>query len=62
MCKSELCYAQFIVPDTNGIGKTLPAYPEEVKNIYPRESLSAENAAKIPCIQVLGIYKVCFER
>lgn len=44
------------------IGKTLPAYPEEVKNIYPKESFSVENAAKIPCVQVLGTYKVCFER
>ena len=44
------------------IGKTLPAYPEAVRTIYPRERFSAENAAKIPCIQVLGAYKVCFER
>ena len=64
----EFCDCGFIWKfsenDAHGIsmGKTLPAYPEEVKNIYPRESLSAKNAAKIPCIQVLGTYKVCFER
>lgn len=44
------------------IGKTLPAHPEEIKTIYPREAFSAENAAKIPCMQVLGTYKVSFER
>lgn len=55
---------KFAENDAHGksMGKTLPAYPKEVKNIYPREHLSAENAAKIPCIQVLGTYKVCFER
>lgn len=44
------------------MGKTLPAYPQEIRNIYAREALSAENAAKIPCVQVLGAYMVCFER
>lgn len=44
------------------MGKTLPAYPSEVKTLYPKVSLSAEHAAAIPCIQVLGTYKVCFER
>lgn len=55
---------KFAENDAHGksIGKTLPAYSEEVKNIYPKENLSAENAAKIPCVQVLGTYKVCFER
>lgn len=55
---------KFTENDAHGksIGKTLPAYPTEVKNIYPRESFSAENAAKIPCIHVLGTYVVCFER
>lgn len=44
------------------IRKTLPAHPTEVKKLYPRERFSVENAAKIPCIQVLGTYKVSFER
>ena len=44
------------------IGKTLPAVPSEVKTVYPRQSLTAENAAKIPCEQVLGAYVVRFER
>lgn len=55
---------KFAANDAHGksLGKTLPAYPSEVKNIYPRAAFSAENAAKIPCIQVLGTYMVCFER
>lgn len=44
------------------IGKTLPAIPTEVVNVYPKESFTAENAAKIPCQQVLGAYLVVFER
>ena len=35
---------------------------EEQKTIYPREAFTAENAAKIPCRQALGTYKVIFER
>lgn len=55
---------KFTVGDAHGksMGKTLPAYPTEAKNIYPRERFSAENAARIPCVQVLGTYMVCFER
>ena len=44
------------------LGKTLPAIPSEVKTVYPREALTAENAARIPCEQVLGAYAVRFER
>lgn len=43
-------------------GVTLPAYPEEEKNTYPREAFTVANAAKIPCTQVLGAYVVKFER
>ena len=32
------------------------------KQIYSREAFTAENAAKIPCRQGLGTYKVIFER
>lgn len=50
--------------DANGksIGKTLPAIPTEVINVYPKECFTVENAAKIPCEQVLGTYVVVFER
>ena len=44
------------------LGKTLPAHPTEIKNNYPKEQFSVENAVRIPCIQVLGTYMVCFER
>ena len=43
-------------------GVTLPAFFEEPKNHYPKQVLSAENAAAIPCIQVLGSYRVEFCR
>ena len=44
------------------IGKTLPAFSEEVKNIYPKRAFTPENAAAIPCDMVLGSYMVEFER
>ena len=44
------------------IGKTLPAYPTEVRTVYPREALTPENAARLPCLQVLGAYCVCLDR
>lgn len=44
------------------IGETLPAYPEDVKNLYPKADFTVENAAVIPCNQVLGTYVVKFER
>ncbi len=44
------------------VGATLPAIPMPVKNIYPKENFSVENAAVIPCNQVLGTYAVEFER
>ncbi len=43
-------------------GKTLPAFPTEVKTVYPRQAFTYENAAVIPCDQVLGTYVVCFDR
>ena len=44
------------------IGKTLPAIPTKVANVYPRKAFTVENAAKIPCEQVLGTYLVIFDR
>ncbi len=43
-------------------GKTLPAFPSDVKAVYPRRALTVENAATIPCDQVLGTYVVVFRR
>ena len=54
----------FSEDDAHGvsIGKTLPAIPTEIVNVYPKETFTVENAAKIPCEQVLGTYLVKFER
>ena len=63
----EFCDCSFRWLIENGacgesIGATLPAYPEEVKNIYPKSDFTIKNAAEIPCNQVLGTYVVKFER
>ena len=42
--------------------KTLPAFPEEKQHSYEKRELTAENAAQIPCRQVLGTYIVRFKR
>ena len=44
------------------IGKTLPAIASEPKPRCPKKMLTAQNAAEIPCEQVLGSYVVRFER
>ena len=44
------------------IGRTLPAIPKEVVNVYPKQDFTVENAASIKCEQVLGTYKVVFNR
>lgn len=43
-------------------GKTMKAFFTEVKTIYDRQEFTPENAAAIPCRQVLGAYVVKFER
>ena len=44
------------------IGKTLPAVATAIQNIYPKSDFTLKNAAAIPCQQVLGAYKVEFDR
>lgn len=44
------------------IGKTLSAYPAQIKNVYPRKEFTVKNAVVIPCEQVLGTYVVIFDR
>ena len=44
------------------LGKTLPAIPEEETTHYEKAAFTVENAAVIPCAQVLGTYQVTFER
>ena len=55
---------KFTDHDAHGVstGKTLPAYPTKPKIVYPKESFTVQNAAKIPCIQVLGTYSISFNR
>lgn len=43
-------------------GKSVPAIPTEPEYVYPKQALTAENAAKIPCEQILGSYMVRFVR
>ena len=43
------------------LGKTLPAIPEGETTHYEKAAFTVENAAVIPCKQVLGAYQVTFE-
>lgn len=64
----EFCDCEFSWHYPNGkaggksTGVTLPAYPSEPKVVYPKVDFTPENAAAIPCQQVLGSYVVVFER
>lgn len=62
-CNCEFAW-RFHAGDASGrsIGKTLPAFIEESRAEYDRQELTAENAASIPCRQVLGAYIVRFVR
>jgi hypothetical protein len=42
------------------IDKSIPAFYETQSKEYKKEALTPENAAKIPCKQVLGSYFVVF--
>ena len=64
----EFCDCEFSWDYSDGkaggksTGVTLPAYPSEPKVVYPKVDFTPENAAAIPCQQVLGSYVVVFER
>ncbi len=62
-CNCEFAW-NFSEADANGIstGKTLPAFSTEPKIQYQKQKFSVQNAAAIPCEQVLGCYVVVFER
>lgn len=67
--KKEFCDCtfawKFADGDAHGIsvgGKTLPAIPNEPRNVYKKQELTAKAAAHIACEQMLGQYKVIFER
>lgn len=60
-CEFGWCFAE---GDAHGKseGKTLPAFCEEPSRKYEPCAFTPENAAKIPCRQVLGAYIVRFRR
>lgn len=62
-CDCEFAW-KFHPEDAHGvsIGKTLPAFHEDVSVEYEKQEFTVENAAAIPCRQVLGTYIVRFER
>ena len=62
-CDCEFAW-RFREGDAHGksIGKTLPAFLTDSEKTYPAVPLTAENAAAIPCDQVLGSYVVKFTR
>ena len=65
--RKEFCDCSFAWRFSGGahgcsVGKTLPAVPAEVRIRYPRQAFTAEHAAAIPCVQVLGAYVVQFTR
>lgn len=59
------CKFKWLIDDGafgESVGATIPAYPEEIINTYPKTEFTVENAAVITCNQVLGSYVVKFER
>ena len=62
-CDCEFAW-HFHEGDACGIStsETIPAFAEAVENIYDHLPLTAENAAAVPCRQVLGAYCVRFQR
>lgn len=65
--KKEFCDCEFsweMEDGAHGVseGKTLPAVPTPAQKNYPKEECTVGNAARIPCRQVLGTYRVQFER
>lgn len=61
-CKFQWRFTETDAGGENTDGKSIPAIPTEQKVQYERLPLTAENAAAIPCGQVLGSYVVKFER
>lgn len=59
----EFCDCEFAWRFAGGahgvsLGKTLPAIHEEETTHYEKAAFTVENAAVIPCTQVLGAYQV----
>lgn len=67
--KKEFCHCAFAwkFPNATAHGinmdsKSIPAIPTEPIHVYEKQALTAENAAAIPCEQILGAYRVQFQR
>lgn len=65
--KKEFCDCEFsweMEGGAHGVseGKNLHAVPTPAQKNCPKEECTVENAARIPCRQVLGTYRVQFER
>lgn len=63
-CDCEFAW-KFAHGDAHGISigeKTLSVMPSEPLNVYEKQELTAKAAAHIACMQMLGQYKVIFER
>ncbi len=62
-CNCKFAWS-FSETDAHGIsiGKTLPAFATEPQKQYEKQGFSVENAAAMPCGQVLGAYVVRFDR
>lgn len=63
-CNCEFAWS-FAPGDAHGVrvgGKTLPAIPSPPERTYEKQPLTPQTAAQIPCQQILGAYRVCFER
>lgn len=61
-CEFQWKFAEGNAHGINTDGKSIPAIPTEQKTQYEKQELTPENAAAIPCEQVLGSYVVTFER
>lgn len=61
-CKFQWKFAENNAGGMSTDGKSLPAFPDESTHTYEKQKLTPENAAMIPCKQVLGAYTVTFER
>lgn len=62
-CDCEFAW-HFCEGDARGVseGGSLPAFAQAQERQYPKEPLSPEGAARIPCRKVLGAYAVKFRR
>ena len=61
-CKFQWKFAETDAHGVSTDGKSIPAIPAEQQHAYEKQELTPENAAAIPCDQVLGAYAVTFER